>query len=343
MMNDHVIEWSTKNVLVTGVNGFVGGNIAKDLVMRGANVVGLVRNLDQRSLLYFENIDKAITIVVGDLCDRALLERIMVEQMIDVVFHLAAQVEVGVGVTSPYTTWETNVRGTYTLMESIRQYAPAVKAVVVASTDKAYGSYPIDMMPYQEDYPLRPQYPYDTSKACSDLIAQSYATELFELPVVITRFCNIYGPGQLNFSALIPDAISGALKCSEFRPRSNGEYLRDFLFISDVIELYIKIAEKIISDPDRLRGEIFNAGTCEPRTVRSIIEEIYRQCDNGSDLELVLAQMESCETTGEIKTQYMDYRKAERFFGWSPTTNFHDGIANTIQWFRHYLSIQHQR
>ena len=152
----------------------------------------------------------------------------------------------------------------YALLEAVRLSGDLVKSVVVASTDKAYGSYDSDMMPYKEDYPLIPMYPYDVSKACGDMIARSYASDVYNLPIVVTRFCNIYGPGQLNFSALFPDGIRSALGYSTFIPRGNGEQVRDFIYIDDVIDLYIKISKKLADDPTSCSGEVFNAGTNSP-------------------------------------------------------------------------------
>lgn len=331
--------WYGKRVFITGVNGFIGGNIAKSLLERGAKVTGLIRNHEKDSFLFFEGLADRCTLIGGDLCDRDIMSRIISEQMIDVVFHLAAQVEVGVGLSNPYLTWETNVRGTYTLLEAVRQYPGTVRAVVVASTDKSYGSYSRDQMPYKEDYPLRPRYPYDTSKACADMIAQSYANDLYKLPVVVTRFCNIFGPGQLNFSAVVPDAITSALGYSTFIPRGDGRQVRDFIFIEDVVELYLTMASQLALFPEKFRGEVFNAGTNSPRSVREVIEEIYTLCGNEHGLHEVLALMKDKRTIGEIDCQFMDFEKVNHHFGWSPGQNFRQGLTKTIEWFKSY----HQR
>ena len=236
--------WSGKNVLITGINGFIGGNLAKNLIQKDANVFGLIRNDNQRTFLHYENLLKKTNIINGNLVDKDLLARIVSEEQITNVFHLAAQVEVGVGISNPYLTFETNIRGTYCLLEAIRQYSKNIRSIVVASTDKAYGpQYGKEEMPYKENYPLLPRYPYDTSKACADMISRSYASDVFKLPIVVTRFCNIYGPGQLNFSALVPDTISSALGYSTFIPRGDGSQIRDFLFIDDVVDLYLKFGK----------------------------------------------------------------------------------------------------
>lgn len=332
--------WRGKRILVTGVNGFIGGNLARFFIQTGADVTGLERNIDRRSLLHFEGFTSHLRLVRGDLCDGAFLERVVAEGNFDYCFHLAAQVEIGVGLQSPYTTFETNIRGTYTMLEALRLHAPSLSAVVVASTDKAYGEYPSDLMPYRENYPLLPRYPYDTSKACADLIAQSYANEVFKLPIVVTRFCNIYGPGQLNFSALIPDAVRAALGYGTFIPRGNGSHVRDFIFVDDVVSLYANIAERTGRQSELLRGRVYNAGTNEPRSVRDVVERIFTHCGAHQALDVVLEQMKRAETTGEISTQFMDFDTVERDFGWRPTTTFDDGLTTTIQWFRRFLASQ---
>ena len=195
--------WKNKNVFITGVAGFVGSNLAKNLLENEANIIGLTQNKKINSLLYFEKIDKRINLILGNITDKELLKSIFIKYNIDICFHLAAQVEVGSALKYPYLTWETNIRGTYTLLETIRESKKKVKSIIIASSDKAYGNYPLKSLPYKESYPLKPNFPYDTSKACADMIAKSYSSKLFNLPIVITRFANIYGPGQLNFTALI--------------------------------------------------------------------------------------------------------------------------------------------
>ena len=331
--------WKGKNIFITGINGFIGSNLAKILIYLGANVFGLIRNPDNRTLLYFEEIDKKVVLIEGNLCDKELISRVISEEQIDTVFHLAAQVEVGVGIENPYLTFETNVRGTYTILEAIRAYPKNIKSVVVASSDKAYGSYDIDMMPYKEDYPLIPKYPYDTSKACADLIAKSYANDIYKLPIVVTRFSNIFGPGQLNFSAIIPDGIRSALGISEFIPRSDGQAIWDFIYVEDVCNLYLKIAEKI-SYPDNhsIYGEVFNAGTNNPISMKEVISKIFKALKNDKALDKILSLMKGRVTEGEIDTQYMDFEKVNKYFGWSPTHNFDSGLKKTIKWFEEYLT-----
>ena len=328
--------WKNKNVLITGINGFIGGNLAKTLIKKGTNVFGLIRNADQNSLLYFDGYYKNVVLIEGELTNKTLMDRIISEEDINVIFHLAAQVEVGIAASNPFLTFETNIRGTYTLLEAVRNYPTNIQAVVVASSDKAYGSYNPDMMPYKETYPLIPEYPYDTSKACADMVAKSYASDLYDLPIVITRFCNIYGPGQLNFSALIPDGIKAALGYSEFVPRSDGSMIRDFIFVEDVADLYLRIGETLTNEP-QLNGEVFNAGTNQPISVKEIIKKIFKSLDNHAGLEKIVTEMEGKDAPGEIQCQYMDFEKVNEYFKWQPKHNLDDGLAKTIEWFTRYL------
>ncbi|MCX5788621.1 MAG: GDP-mannose 4,6-dehydratase [Elusimicrobia bacterium] len=328
--------WRGKNVFVTGINGFIGGNLAKGLLAQEARVVGLLRNKNEDTLLYFEKLAGKVTLIDGDLCDKELMERIIVEERIDCVFHLAAQVEVGVGMANPYLTCETNIRGTYTLLEAVRQFAKNIKAVVVASTDKAYGSYGRDMMPYKEDYPLKPRYPYDTSKACADMLARAYASDVYRLPIVVTRFCNIFGPGQLNFSAIVPDAITSAQGYTEFIPRGDGSQIRDFIYVEDVIELYLTMGEALAKDPRGIAGEVFNAGTNSPISVRRVVEQIYNMSGDKKGLARVLSLMKGKKTVGEIDCQYMDFEKVNKIFGWKPRHDFKAGLQKTYRWFERY-------
>lgn len=330
--------WQGRRILITGVNGFIGGNLARYFIEAGADVTGLERNIDRRSLLHFEGLGSKLRLVRGDLCDREFLERVMAEGMFEFCFHLAAQVEVGVGLQSPYTTFETNVRGTYTLLDALRTHARDLKAAVIASTDKAYGEYPANAMPYREHYPLKPRYPYDTSKACADMIAQSYASDVYQMPVVVTRFCNIYGPGQLNFSALIPDSVRAALGHGTFIPRGDGSHIRDFIYVGDVVDLYARIAERTSGDPETFRGNVYNAGTNEPRSVREVIEAVFTKCGDTNGLQTVIKQMADARTTGEITVQFMDFELVEQHFGWRPSTSFDTGLDKTIAWFRSYLT-----
>jgi len=332
--------WQGKKVFLTGVNGFIGGNLAKALLDAGAEVFGLIRNLNEESFLYFEGLHHRMTLIEGDLTDKELLTRVISEEGISCVFHLGAQVEVGVGLKNPYLTFETNVRGTYSLMEAIRTGASEgqIEAVVIASTDKAYGAYPKEEMPYQEDYPLKPEYPYDVSKACADMIARSYSSDAYKMPVIITRFCNIYGPGQLNFSAIIPDSIRSALGYTTFEPRGDGTQMRDFIFAEDVAGLYLRLGQELAEQPSKMSGQVFNAGTNSAVTMREVLEKVYRLIGADKALAEVIAKFDGKKTFGEIDAQFMDFKKVEQFCGWRPEHDLDAGLEKTIAWFKRFLA-----
>ena len=336
--------WRNKNVLITGVTGFVGGNLVKKMHKEGANIFGIIRNDNPFCFLSIENYDKKIRLFKGDLMNHISLFNIITEQQIDVVYHLAAQVEVGVGLENPFLTFETNIRGTYNLMEACRlskESGHNIEAIIVASSDKAYGEYPVEKMPYRESYPLLPKYPYDTSKACADMICNSYAIDRYSLPIVITRFANIYGPGQMNFSAIVPDAIRSGLGYSDFVPRSDGSMVRDFIYCEDVADLYMRIAKELASNPNKLRGEIFNAGSNNPIDMKSLLTIIYNQIGNKKSLFSILEEMKGKKTSGEIQHQHMSFDKVFNFFDWQPTYNIEEGIEKTIKWYKK-LFINHK-
>ena len=329
--------WKNKNVLITGVAGFVGSNLAKDLIKCKANIIGLTKKKKIESLLYFDSIDKKIELIFGEITDKELLKNILLKYNIDICFHLAAQVEVGLASKYPYLTWETNIRGTYTLLEAIRENKKNLKSIIVASSDKAYGDYPVKLLPYKENYELKAIYPYDTSKACADMIAKSYTGKLFNLPIVITRFANIYGPGQLNFSALIPDLIKSCLINKPFVMRSDGEAIRDFIHVNDIIELYKLLSINLYMNPKKFSGEIFNAGTNIKHKIKDIIKKIFFLTNNEKKLKKIFKQVKKNKTKGEISIQFMDYEKLKLFLGWRPKYKFESSLPTLINWYRKYF------
>ena len=329
--------WKNKNVLITGVAGFVGSNLAKDLVESGANVIGLTQNKKINSLLYFENIDKKINLILGNITNKELLKSIFLKYKIDICFHLAAQVEVGSALKYPYLTWETNIRGTYTLLEAIRESDKKVKSIIVASSDKAYGNYPLNSLPYKENYPLKPNFPYDTSKACADMIAKSYSSKLFNLPILITRFANIYGPGQLNFTALIPDVVKSCLMKKKFQMRSDGEAIRDFIYVKDIIELYKLLAKNLYLSPKKYSGEVFNAGTNVKYKIKDVVKKIFIFTKKQAQLRNVFRKIKKNKTKGEISAQLMDYKKLNKYLGWKPKYKFLDTLPELVEWYKKYF------
>ena len=331
------IFWKNKNIFISGVAGFVGSNLAKNLVENGANVVGLTQNKKMDSLLYYENIDKKINLIFGNITDKEFLKSIFLKYKIDICFHLAAQVEVGSAFKYPYLTWETNVRGTYTLMEVIRENKKKIKSIIIASSDKAYGNYPLKNLPYKENYELKPSFPYDTSKACADMIAKSYASKLYKLPIIITRFANIYGSGQLNFTALIPDVIKSCILNKKFLMRSDGEAIRDFIYIDDIVELYKLLAKNLYLYPKKYSGEVFNAGTNVKHKIKDIVKKIFVYTKKENQLKNVFKKIKNNKTKGELSVQYMDYKKLNKFFGWKPKHEFSKTLPELINWYRNYL------
>lgn len=297
------------------------------MVDAGADVVALVRDGVPRSLVTREGLLNRVITVQGCLTDYDLLRRTLNEYGIQTVFHLAAQTLVGVGKADPLHTLETNVQGTWNVLEACRQ--ANVSEVVVASSDKAYGG--SATLPYRETHPLEGRYPYDCSKSCTDLIATMYAVT-YRLPVAIARCANIFGGGDLNFSRMIPDLIRATLAGERFVIRSNGKFVRDFLYVKDAAGCYIRLAEELAANHN-LYGEAFNFSLEIRKTVIEVVNEILGIMGR-RDLEpMILNQAKS-----EIPEQYMDCDRARRALGWSPQYQFRPAIEETIEWYRAWLA-----
>ena len=327
--------WNNKTVLITGVNGFIGGNLSKKLLSLGAKVIGIANKSSKNKFLEYERIDRKIKFYKLDIKSYNSIRFILDNHKIDICFHLAAQVDVNIAKIDPFETFESNIRGTYNLLDLLKSHK-SIKSIVVASSDKAYGEYPKNALPYKENYDLRPIYPYDVSKAAADMITNSYASDLFKLPVVTTRFANVYGPGQLNFTALIPDCILANLKYRNFIPRGDGNNMRDFLFIEDVTDLYLCIAYYLSKDK-KISGQVFNAGTGKGYLVRDII---YKICNISNNLKLyseITRKFKNKKLTGEIKNQFMSYSKLMRYFKWKPSYSLDDGLKISFEWYRDFL------
>ncbi len=327
--------WKNKQILITGIDGFVGSNLAKRLTGLGANVSGIIQK-KKNSLLYFESIHKKCKLFKGEITNKSFIQNIINKNNFEIVFHLAAQVEVGVANKSPYKTWESNIRGTYTLLDSFNKNKK-IKSIIVASSDKSYGSYPKQDLPYKENYSSRAIFPYDVSKACADMITKTYSSSLFNLPIITTRFANIYGPGQLHFSALIPDLVRSIIKNIPFIPRGDGKDIRDYVYIEDIIDLYLLLSSKLYKNKN-LKGEIFNAGTNQPLTIKQIVKKIYNFKRKKKELDIILKKMKNKKTTGEIKYQFMDFSKLYKYFKWKPKFSFDETIQEVYDWYFNYLS-----
>jgi CDP-glucose 4,6-dehydratase len=320
---------SGRSVLVTGGHGLLGSWLTSALLGRGARVVAIRRDEPAVTALDLLGVADRFDTVRGDICDEGLIKRVLGEYEVDSVFHLAAQTLVGVANHSPRSTFETNVRGTWILLEACREHG--VDAVVVASSDKAYG--PAAQLPYREDHPLAPTFPYDVSKAATDLIARSY-WHTFRLPVAVTRFANLYGGGDLNRSRLVPEAVGAALAGRAPVIRSDGSPERDFLYVEDAVEAYLAIWEALI-DPDRREravGEAFNAGGGEPHRVRDVVALICRLA--GGDLEPEVRGQGTPH--GEIDRQWVDPAKLTGLTGWQPRVELQEGLRRTIAWYREH-------
>ncbi|HKG04634.1 MAG TPA: NAD-dependent epimerase/dehydratase family protein [Conexibacter sp.] len=310
-------------VFVTGAYGLLGAWLTRALVQRGDRVVVLQRDRAPRSALLLDGIENALDVVHGDLNEPGLVARALGEYAVDTVFHLAAQTIVGTANRSPLATFESNIRGTWTLLEACRLHG--AERIVVAASDKAYGA--SATLPYREDMPLDPRYPYDVSKAATDMIARSY-WHTFGLPVAVTRFANLYGGGDLNRSRLIPEAIGAALVGRAPVIRSDGSPERDFLYVEDAVEAYLHLAEAL--DRDDARGEAFNAGGGQPHAVRDVVARICAIA--GTDVEPDVRG--SGTPDGEIDRQYVDATKLRSLTGWEPCIDLDEGLARTIEWYR---------
>jgi len=319
-----------RSAFVTGAYGLLGSWLCRALLDAGARVTVLRRDEAPASALTLDGTEARCIVVHGDVRDLELLERVLGEEEVDTVFHLAAQTIVGTAQRSPLSTWETNVRGTWTMLEACRRHE--VARVVVASSDKAYGSH--DALPYSEDHELRARFPYDVSKACADLIARSY-WHSYGLPVAVTRCANLYGGGDLNASRLIPEAVAAALAGRAPVIRSDGTPERDFLHVEDAVAAYLALASAL--DGDGARGEAFNAGSGRSWAVREVVEAVCRAA--GSD---VRPDVRGAGTPpGEIDRQWVDASRLRTLTGWEPRIDLDDGLARTVAWYRaHPAALQ---
>lgn len=319
--------WRGRSVFVTGGFGLVGGAVVEALLDRGADVVCLVRDESPRSYLVRQGLIGRITQVHGALEDQALMERILNEYDVRTVLHLAAQAIVGVANRDPVSTFESNLRGTWSLLEACRR-SPLIREIVVASSDKAYGEQPV--LPYTEDMPLLAKNPYDVSKACTDMIAQSYATT-FHLPIVISRCGNFYGEGDLNWNRIVPGTIRSVLRGERPLIRSDGTLIRDYFYVRDGAAAYLLLAEKLSADP-ALIGQAFNFSTDEPLAVLAVTGMILHLMDSS------LAPVILNEAKHEILHQHLSSRKARTLLGWEPTYSLEQGLMRTIDWYRLLLT-----
>ena len=317
--------WKDKNVFVTGCTGLLGSWLTKALVERGANVIGLIRDLVPKSNLNWSGFNDKITIVRGEIEDYFLLERVINEYEIDTVFHLAAQTIVTIANRNPISTFETNIKGTWNVLEVCRR-APLVKRIVVASSDKAYGEQ--EKLPYDENTPLEGRHPYDVSKSCADLLCRSYY-ETYKLPVFVTRCGNFYGGGDLNFNRIVPETIRSVLNNESPIIRSDGTLIRDYFYIENAVEAYLLLAEKM--EDKEIHGEAFNFSNEFQVTVLDMVEKILEVMD--SSLKPIVLN----EATNEIKHQYLSAQKAKKILDWHPHYTLEEGLEKTVTWYRGFF------
>jgi len=325
-MNDF---WKNRNVFVTGCTGLLGSHLTEMLVNQKASVVGLVRDSVPKSNLVETGIYNKINIVRGNVEDFFTIERTLNEYEIDTIFHLAAQTIVGTANRNPLSTFESNIKGTWCVLEAARRVS-TVTRIVVASSDKAYGEQ--KQLPYEETAPLAGSHPYDVSKTCADLIAYTFY-DTYKLPVCITRCGNFYGPGDLNFNRIVPGAIRSILNNNSPVIRSDGEPIRDYFYVKDGVLAYMQLAEKMEST--KIHGEAFNFSNELQISVLQLINEILRLMGR-TDLKPIILN----QATNEIRDQYLSARKARAVLQWEPKYNLSDALKETIEWYTKFFGAK---
>lgn len=320
--------WLDRPILVTGATGLLGGWLVRRLMGEGADVVCLIRDWVPHCELVRSSMIERVKVVRGDVRNQEFLERVLGEYEIDTVIHLAAQTIVPIANRNPAGTFETNIAGTWTLLEACRR-SPLVRQVVVASSDKAYGDHSV--LPYREDAPLQGRHPYDVSKSCADLIAQAYATT-YGLSVAITRCGNLYGGGDLNWNRIVPGTIRSVLRRQRPVIRSDGQHIRDYFYVEDGAAACMQLAECLAYDPDQA-GQAFNFSNETQMTVLELVERILQLMD--TDIEPDIRN----EARYEIRHQYLSAEKARKVLDWRPLFTIEDGLRHTIDWYRTFLEV----
>jgi len=316
-------SWRGRSVFVTGATGFLGSWLTKALLERQANVVVLVRDRLPHSLYQHLALQTYVTEITGELENRDLLERIFNEYEIDTCFHLGAQTLVTTATRNPLSTFQSNLQGTWNVLEAARR-SPLIKAIVVASTDKAYGD--AARLPYRETTPLAGQYPYDVSKVCVDLLSQSYF-HTYKLPISIARCGNLYGGGDGNYDRLIPGTIRSLLRGERPLIRSNGLLRRDYLYIDDAVNAYLMLAQ--VTRLKRFHGEAFNFASGRSATVLEVVDKLRELSGRSTLKPRILNQARL-----EIREQRLSSDKAKQKLTWNPQVSLNDGLAQTWRWYQ---------
>ena len=318
--------WRGRRVFITGCTGFLGSWLTAALIERGAVVIGLVRQQEPESQLVRSGLIGQVEQVSGELLDYALLRSTLVECAIDTVFHLAGQTIVGVANREPVATFETNIRGTWLLLEAARQ-TPTVRGIVVASSEKAYGEQL--NLPYREEFPLQGRHPYEVSKSCADLIAQSFA-HTYGQAIAVTRCSNLYGGGDLNWNRLIPGTIRSLLSGERPVIRSDGSFRRDYLYVADAVRGYLMLAERL-TEPG-VRGQPFNLGSGCPVSALDVVRTIVALSGHPEWDPIILNEVKH-----EIQDEYLSPDKADAAIGWRPQYSLEAGLEEAMRWYRAYL------
>ena len=320
--------WEDKKVFITGATGLLGSWLTRKLIGEKAKIFALVRDFDPQSELIRSEDYKNISIINGELQDFLTLERAIASNEIEYVFHLGAQAIVGTALKNPLEAFESNIRGTYNLLEACRRYSETIKGIVVASSDKAYGS--SKELPYKETMPLKGMYPYEVSKSCADLIADSYF-HTYNLPIAVTRCGNIFGGADFNWTRIIPGTIKSLFGDNSPVIRSDGKFLRDYLYVEDVVSAYLLTAENL--HRQEIQGQAFNFAPGKPFSVLEIVN-ILQKIMNKEHLSPII--LNNCK--GEIKDQYLESSKAYKLLNWSPRFSIEDGLKETVKWYEKYFA-----
>jgi len=318
--------WRDRPAFITGATGLLGGWLTRALVDAGADVVCLIRDWVPQCELVRTGTIHQVKVVRGDVTDRTLLERVLGEYEVEAVFHLAAQTIVGIANRNPISTFESNIGGTWNLLEACRR-SPKVRTIVIASSDKAYGEQ--EQLPYSEDTPLQGMHPYDVSKSCADLIAHAYAVT-FGVPVGITRCGNFYGGGDLNWNRIVPGTIRSVLRGEQPIIRSDGQYVRDYFYVEDAAAAYMLLAERLASNAS-LKGLGFNFSNEQQITVLELAELILKKMNSS------LVPVVQNQPLKEIRRQYLSAAKARAMLNWKPLFSLDEGLEQTIAWYKKVL------
>ena len=318
--------WKDKNVLITGINGFVASNMAKKLVDLGANVVGILKDISTFNAMEELGIDDRVNITFGDITDSSVVRRTVNKYEVDACFHLAAMSTVRVCSRDPIVAFKTNVEGTWNVLEACRN-AKTVKSIVLASTDKCYGI--PERLPYKEGDVLNGLATYDATKACADIVARSFAYN-YNMPISVTRCCNIYGPGDLNLSRIIPNTIRRVMNGdAAMLWNDSAAMIREFIYIDDVVDAYIGLAENI----HKTQGKAYNVGTLEHIRVEDFVKKIFECMGKTPNIEIKEREAEF----KEIPEQYLDSGRIKEDIGWEPTHNLNEGLQKTVDWYMKFF------